>query len=324
VAKHERSGPYVGVDVGGTKILAALVEPSGEVLARSRRPTPREGSARRTIGAIEKAIEDVLADGRVKPRRVAAVGLAIPGVVDSGAGRVVMTPNLNLSGTRVAPPLERSLGTNVFLGNDVSLGTLGEQWLGAARDADSAVGIFWGTGIGGGLIEGGRLVRGSREAAGEVGHIVMRVNGPRCGCGNRGCLEAVAARRAIERDIRRAIADGRPSVLRDLLADGVPVIKSKMLRRALAERDDVVTTIMRKAAEAIGRACVTVRRILDPELIVMGGGVIEACGDFALPIIRKVVGRDAMAGDEPPRIVASELGDDAVVLGAVAMAKESL
>lgn len=324
MAKIDKSAPYVGVDVGGTKILAALVEPSGKLLARSRRETPREGPAQRTIDVVEETIEDVLAERAVKPKHLAAIGLAIPGIVDSDRGRVVLTPNLNLTGVRIVAPLEKRFGVPIVLGNDVSLGTLGEQWLGAANGVPSAAGVFWGTGIGGGLIQDGRLIRGSREAAGEVGHIVMEVGGPECGCGNRGCLEALAGRGAIERDIRRAIDEGRETVMTDLLK-GKPVIKSKMLRRALAAGDDLVTGIMTKAAETVGHACVTVRHLLDPDLIVMGGGVIEACGDFAMPIIRRIVSADAMAaGDRKERVVESKLGDDAVVLGAVALARESV
>ena len=324
MAKNGKPALYVGVDVGGTKILAALVESSGKVLARSRCETPRGGAAERTIDVIEEAIEDVLAAQKVKPKHLAAIGLAIPGIVDSDRGRVVLTPNMNLTGAQVVAPLRKRFGAPVALGNDVSLGTLGEQWLGAANGVPSAAGIFWGTGIGGGLIQDGRLVRGSREAAGEVGHIVMEVGGPECGCGNRGCLEALAGRGAIERDIRRAIDEGRESVMADLLKDK-PVIKSKMLRRALAAGDELVTDIMTKAAGTVGHACVTVRNLLDPDVIVMGGGVIEACGDFALPIVRRIVAADAMAaGDRKERVVESRLGDDAVVLGAVALARESV
>ncbi len=323
MAKNGKTEPYVGVDVGGTKIMAALIEPSGKVVARSRLATPREGSAEHTVAVIEQAIDDVLAAKKIKAKHVAAIGLAIPGVVDSGAGRVVLTPNMNLSGVQVVAPLKKRFGARVVLGNDVSLGTLGEQWLGAAKTADSAAGIFWGTGIGGGLIQDGRLVRGSREAAGEVGHIVMQVGGPLCGCGNHGCLEALAGRTAIERDIREEIAAGHETVMTDLLKPGKSVIKSKMLRRALAASDEVVTRIMTKAAETIGHACVSVRHLLDPDLIVMGGGVIEACGDFAMPIIRRIVSTDAMADREDlVRVVESKLGDDAVVLGAVALARQ--
>ena len=211
----------------------------------------------------------------------------------------------------------------VAVGNDVNLGTLGEKWLGAARGAGSVVGIFVGTGIGGGVIVDDHLVRGAREAAGEIGHIVMLPGGPRCGCGNRGCLEAVASRSAIEREIRKAVRAGGKSTLSKLLRRDKTPIKSKPLWRALKAKDPIVTDIMRRAAQFLGYACLTVRHLVDPDVIVLGGGVIEACGDFVLPIVQKIVASDALPGARRGgEIVESKLGDDAVALGAVAIAQE--
>jgi glucokinase len=315
---------YVGVDVGGTKIVAALVKPSGTVVARNRTSTPRETSTEGVVRAILDVIDQLLSDNKVKRKNVRGIGVGIPGVLDPDEGRVVMTPNMNLSGVDMGSRLKDHFRIPAVIGNDVNLGTLGEKWLGAARFAPSVVGIFVGTGIGGGVILDGKLLRGAREAAGEIGHLVMQVGGPVCGCGNRGCLEALASRTAIERDIRAAVDAGKKTILTELVGKDLKVIRSRMLLRAVQERDPLVLKVLRDAARTLGYACLTVRHLLDPEVIVLGGGVMEACGDYMLPFIRETVASDALPGARPGgRVVRSALGDDAVVLGAVALAQEA-
>ena len=326
MAKAGRRKPnlYIGVDVGGTKVLAALVRSTGEIVGRQRCPTPRDATPEQVVETIVQAMAEVLAGQGLKPKGLTAIGLTIPGVVDPDAGRVVVTPNMNLGGLKIVPSIEKRFPVPVVIGNDVNMGTLGEKWLGAARHARSAVCIMVGTGIGGGIIIDGKLLRGCREAAGEIGHMIVQVGGPRCGCGNYGCLEALASRTAIERDIRQAIADGRETIVTELLGATDGLIKSSVLRNALKAEDKVVTKIMKRAAEVLGYGCLTVRHLLDPEVIVLGGGVIEACGKFVMPIVREVVDSDALPGARPGCYIAeSRLGDDAVVLGAVALAMEA-
>ncbi len=315
----------IGIDVGGTKISAALAEQSGNIIARNRQPTPRNGTAEDSLEAIVTCVKTLVSDAKVDLESVAGVGLGVPGTVDPEKGLVVDTPNMNLSGLRIVRRAEEKLGRPVAFDNDVNLGTLGESWLGAAQGADSTVGIFVGTGIGGAVLVGGKLVRGVRFAAGEIGHIVMEVDGPLCGCGNRGCLEAMASRTAIERDIREAVSSGRETILQEMLDGDLSIIKSGALKKALKKGDGLVTEVMEKASIVIGHACLTVRHLLDPEVIVLGGGVVEACGNFILPLVQEVVDSDALgAARNGGRIVESSLGDDAVILGAVALAKESI
>ena len=314
---------YVGVDVGGTKILATLVDHAGVVLARKREVTPRKQTPEQTQATIIRVIRELLAAHAPADKGIKAIGIAIPGVVDPDEGRIILTPNMNLSGVALRAPLEKKFNVPVALGNDVNLGMLGEQWLGAAQAAQSAVGIFVGTGIGAGIIVNGRLLRGYRDAAGEVGHMVMQIGGPVCGCGNRGCLEALASRTAIEREIRAAIKAGRKSIVSKLVDGDLSVIRSAVLKRALKQEDAVVTEVMRTAAETLGYACLTIRHLLDPDLIVLGGGVIEACGDFMLPVIEQIVALHSLPGARDQQVIArSMLGDDAVALGAVALALE--
>lgn len=314
---------YVGVDVGGTKILAALARSSGKILGRKRATTPRGTDPQATVAAIRTTIEELLAENGVRRRQIRALGLAIPGVVDPEQGRVVVTPNMNLSGVKLVAQLAGTFRMPIALGNDVNLGTLGEYWLGSAALADSAVGIFVGTGIGGGIILNGQLVVGHRGAVAEIGHMLVRKDGPPCGCGSRGCLEALASRTAIERDLREAIAQGRPSKLRELTGGDLSVIRSSVLRRALSENDELVKEVVTAAAQTLGDACLQIRHLLDPEVIVLGGGLIEACKFFILPIVQDKIASDPLPGIfAGGKAVISALGDDAVALGAVAIAQQ--
>lgn len=313
---------YIGVDFGGTKILAALITEAGQVLARRRIATPRGCRPDEAMGAMTSVLSDLLASRGLEAKAIAAIGVGVAAVVDPDAGRIVATPNMELHGMDFARPLSAAVGVPVALGNDTNLAVLGEAWLGAGRGFASVFSMFIGTGIGGGLVLDGRLVRGCREFTGEVGHIVMQPNGPLCGCGNRGCLEAFASRTAMDRDLRQAMAAGRPTVLNELLDSDDSVIKSKVLGKALDAGDALVTEVLTAASEMIGHGCMTVRHLLDPCVIVLGGGVVEACGDFAYPIIRGIVSADQYRGArEGGELRFSALGDDAGILGAAALAR---
>ena len=319
IKQHRR---YLAVDVGGTKILAALVDESGAILSRQRSSTPREGGPERVLAEIERTMVGVVEEEGIDMDDVEAIGLAVPGVVDPPHGQVVVTPNMQLSGVAIGPHLESRYGRPVALGNDCNLGALGEAWLGSARRAKSMIAILVGTGIGSGIVRNGKLWRGARESAGEIGHIVMQMGGPKCGCGNHGCLEALASRSAIERDLREGVAAGRTTVLTELLAGDLTLIRSSLLRQALEKNDPLVTEVMRRASETLGYACLTVRHLLDPEVIVLGGGVVEACSRFILPIVERIVASDQLPGARPGgHVLLSALGDDAVVLGGVALAR---
>jgi len=313
---------YLSVDVGGTKIQASLVEETGAILTRERDSTPRGGGPEQAVAAIERIVEKLLASKGLAASDVTAMGLAIPGVVDPDEGRIVFTANMALTGVEIVAHLEGRFSVPVVLGNDCNLGALGETWLGSARRARSTVAILVGTGIGGGFVRKGKLWRGARDSALEIGHTIIQLDGPECGCSNHGCLEALASRTAIENQLRAAVAEGRKTVLTELLQGDLSVIRSRALRQALDAEDALVTEIMRRAAETLGYACINVRHLIDPEVIVLGGGVVEACSDFILPIVENIVGSDGLPGArDGGRVLLSALGDDAVVLGAVALAR---
>ena len=316
---------YLGVDIGGTKIQAILVDSAGVILHRARTPTPQGDDPELVLAAAEELMGQLVGQANRAISEVSAIGAAVAGVVDPKKGRVVFAPNMSLTGVELGPRWEKRFGVPVAVGNDTNLGTLAERWLGAARKARSAFGIFVGTGIGGGLILRNRLWRGARESAAEIGHIVMEMNGPECGCRNRGCLEALASRTAIERQLRQAIQNGRHSILTELTGGDLQRIRSGVLRQALAAGDALVQEVLARAAEVLGYACLTVRHLVDPEVIILGGGVIEACGHFMVPIVQKIVEGDRLAGARPGgQVLVSALGDDAVALGAAALAARKI
>jgi len=299
---------YIGIDVGGTKIQTSLVTEAGDVLTSLRRETPRQCKAEVTLQALEEAIEALLQEQNLQPADLAGIGVAVPGVVQQEIGFVVETPNMNLSGVDLGSHLKSRFDLPIAVGNDCNLGTLGECWLGSGRNAASCVGIFVGTGIGAGIVLNDTVLSGAGQAAGEIGHIVVQTpcedwrlqlhrkqkkfrdvfvppHLPQCGCGNYGCLESLASRTAIERFIREAVNHGEKTVIKELCGGSLEVIKSGALAKALKAKDRVVMAIMHYVSQIIGHACLTVRHLLDPEVIVIGGGVMEACQNFMMPII---------------------------------------
>ena len=339
---------YLGMDVGGTKIRTALVGEDGTIYAFLKEQTPRDCDSEVTIQAIETSIHALLDHFSLPQSRITAIGIAIPGVVEPQSGDVVVTPNMNLTGIPLGKRLRDDFGIPVFLGNDGNLGTLGETWLGAARNSRNSVGIFVGTGVGSGIVIDGKLWTGAGHGAGEIGHIVVQTPArnwkarlgallpkgeaaeelpefPVCGCGNVGCLETFASRTAIEHEIQKALELGVSSCIKDLCGGDVSLIKAGNLAKALDAGDKLVREIMEYTAEVLAYACLTVRHLIDPDVIVLGGGVMEACHRDIMPIIHKIANADQLpAAPSQRRIVLSKLGDDAVVLGAVALARSGM
>ena len=282
---------YIGIDVGGTKISGAVVSDVGRLIVREKTAAPADASPAPIVATIAKLITSLLEEAEIPRSSLRGIGLGIPGIVDP-QGHVVVTPNINLSGMFLSKALNKKFKVKICVGNDVNCGVLGEKWLGAARQANHVVGVFPGTGLGGGVIIDNQLLLGHKGAAAEIGHIIMDPEGPKCSCGNTGCLEAMTSRWAIERDIRQAVKNGKKTLLMKLCKGNLKIIKSGLLAQALRQKDPLVTTILKRASVILGQACINFRHIFDPELIIFGGGLIEACGDFMLPIITKTANAD--------------------------------
>lgn len=313
---------YIGIDVGGTKISAGIVDRQGKILARLKRKTPKGSTPKQVLAAISGIVESLLKEHSASIRSVAGIGLGVPGLLDKKRERILASPNMTTAGLALVPLLKKKFKVNVAADNDVNVGVLGECWLGAAKGLKDVVGIFPGTGVGGGIIAGGALYIGAHGAAAEVGHMMVDPNGPVCTCGNKGCLEAIAGRWAIERDLRLAVKKGRKTIITGLSKDGLKTVKSGVLAQALKKKDKLAREIMTKAALSLGAAAVNMRHFMDPEMIILGGGLIEACGFFVMPIVKKAFESDRYFPKKGCRIVRSELGDDAIILGAVALVRD--
>lgn len=310
---------YIGIDVGGTKISAGLVNDKGKVLSRYKHKTPRGKDRKELLRSVSDVIEELLEENSLSNKDIAGIGLGVPGLLDKKREKILTSPNMNTSGLAIVPELRRKFKVDVAADNDVNVGVLGECWLGAAKGLKNVIGIFPGTGVGGGIVVNNELYVGGTGAAAEMGHVIVDDKGPMCTCGNRGCLEAIAGRWAIERDIRLAVKKGRKTLITKLSKNGLKVIKSGVLAQALKKKDALTLEIMRNVSEKLGTACINLRHIFDPEMIVLGGGIVEACGDFMMPIIKKVFASDRYFPKKGCRLVLSKLGDDAIILGAVAL-----
>ncbi len=324
---HPHLPMTLGIDFGGTKILAAVVDPQGHILGMAKRKTHPERGANYVMERIARTALEAVENAHLELSAIEAACIGAPGVANSHAGVVEFTPNLpDWVNIPLGPRLQELLGVPVLVENDVNAGTFGEAATGAARGFDSVVGIFPGTGIGGGIVLDGTLWRGARNAAAEIGHMVMIIDGPLCGCGRRGCIEALAARTAIERDIKGEIRGGRSSIVTDLIDIEHEHITSGVLARALAAGDNVITDVMTRAAHHLGIFTASLVNALDPQCVVYGGGLIEACGDFILPIIRTTTYRyliRPVAPEDLP-ILEAALGDHAVVIGCAMLARTTM
>ncbi len=312
------TGYTVGVDVGGTKILAAVIGPNEAVLARVKTETPATSSDE-LMAAVKDTIRQVLVAAEVSLGDVGAIGLGVPGVVGAD-GTCIWAPNCPLSGVPVAAIIRDEFGVPAAVGNDVNVGTLGEKAFGAAREFGNVFGMFVGTGIGGGLVINGKVIIGDHCLGAEVGHIRVDWEATARGDAGSGEFEYLAGRLGIERRVKEKLAAGRESVLK--LGGGDERIRSGRLKKALAAGDAVVQEVLDEVAVLLGIGIVNVILIADPEAIIVGGGVVEACGDYLLPRIEDTVRKLTPPGNgRPIRIVRSALGDDAVLLGAAALAR---
>ncbi len=317
----------VGIDMGGTRLRALVVNAGNKILGMQRAPTNPRQKPERLIADLAVLVEAAVQSAGLKPRDLRAVSIGVPGAVDVAGGIVQHAPNLSWKGVALGPKLKALLNVPVFVENDVNVGVMGEYALGSGRGAQELVGIFVGTGIGGGIVMGGRLYLGARGAAGEVGHIVVEINGPRCGCGKRGCAEALASRTAMERDVRAAIRRGEKSIVLKLMKErGRERMTSSIIERALKARDPVMEKVMKRAQFCLGILVANVVNMLDPEFVIIGGGIAGRLGkDYVTPV-RETAYQYFLRRHDARRvkIVPGVLGDDAGPLGAVILARQRL
>ena len=314
----------VGIDLGGAKMLATVYR-GGKALGSSKRSTDPIAGADGLATGLVGTVEDALGAAKVRRSAPAAIGIGAPGPIDAQRGTLVGSPNLGVADFPIRDCLQDAFGVPVVLENDVSAGTYGEHRFGAARGRQHVLGVFPGTGIGGGLVLDGRLYRGATGNAGEVGHMIVQLHGPLCGCGQYGCLEALASRSALARDLIAQAAIGRAPVVAARAGTDVRSVRSKMIARVLAAGEQPGVELLERAAERLGVGIANCVNLLNPEMVVLGGGLVEKLGDWLIERAADSMRRHALPSlAEGVEVVPATLGDEAVVRGAAALAQESL
>ena len=306
----------VGVDVGGTKTLLALVDPGGGVRARRRVETPQRGPED-LVQVLVRELEALLEQAGRRREDVLGLGVGAPGPLDPRSGVVFEPPNL--AGWRDVPlaaMLQEAAGIPTWVENDANAAALAEAWVGVGTGVRDLIYITVSTGIGGGLILDGELYHGVSGTAGEVGHMTVEPEGPLCGCGRRGHLEAVASGGAIARMAQEAVRAGRETRLSALPSQA---LTAEAVAEAAAQGDALAREIYARAGSYIGLAVASLVNVLNPAMVVFGGGVSKA-GDLLLEPVRRVVRERAFRRPaQAAQIVPAGLGDDVGVIGAAAV-----
>jgi glucokinase len=315
---------FAGVDLGGTKILAGVFDAQLNCLGRNKISTKSERGADGVIERIARCVRDAVDECDLDFKQMRGVGVGAPGAIDAATGRVIFAPNLQWQDVPLKKILEKDLDVPVSIENDGNCAVLGVFEAELQAKPRHVIGIFIGTGIGGGIILDGKLYSGFNGTAGEIGHMVLEVGGPKCNCGNRGCFEALASRTAIFRKIHAAVKDGQKTLLTDILGPELANLRSGDLRKAIRKGDGFVENVIEEAAEYTGIAVANLINVFNPQTVVLGGGVIDALGDEMMAIIVETAEDYVMSGTgKGIEIVASKKGDDSGIIGAAVLARKA-
>jgi len=309
----------LGVDIGGTKIAAAVVTERGEIAARGYSPTEAQAGPRVVTDNIVATIAQAISSAGVAPRQPSGIGIAAAGIIDSGSGRVIFSPNI--PGWREVPLrdiVQERFSLPVYLGNDATLAALGEWRFGLKKKVSDLIYITVSTGIGGGIICHGRLYTGVLGVAGEVGHMTIDVNGPQCNCGNVGCWETLASGTALAREAVREIRSGASTAITGLVGGDLSRVEAKVVFQAAKQGDRLAGELISRLGYYLGVGLANLVNIFNPELVLVGGGVAKM-GDLLLEPAIKVVRERAFATSAGAvQIKPALLGDDSSILGAAA------
>jgi glucokinase len=301
-----------GIDLGGTKIQAVVVDADGEVRGEARHPTPTQGGPADVAATMVTALKEAAEGAGVETGELDGVGVGSPGKVDDEAGTVTGARNLpDWEGAfDLRSALQQGLGVNtIALGNDVQNGTLAEFHLGAGRPYRDMLGVFWGTGVGGGIVLDGEIWRG-RGAAGEIGHVVVKQGGARCGCGRRGCMEAYAGRGQMEAKAREEVDAGAHTKLFEIMEErGRTRLTSGVWKRALEADDELAHRLLDRAVEALGTGIGSSVNLLDIEAVIIGGGLGDKLGEPYVERIREAMQPHLFRDETPPDVLLVTLGD---------------
>jgi glucokinase len=308
-----------GIDLGGTKIQAVVVDGRANVRGKARFSTPTEGGPPAVIAGMAEALQNAAGLAGLEPSKLTGVGVGSPGAVDAEAGTVAEARNLPDwdEPYPMASALSELLGVPVRIGNDVQVAVEAEYALGAGKGSPSLLGVFWGTGVGGGIILNGKPWLG-RGAAAEIGHMVIKRGGARCPCGRRGCLEAYAGRAGMEAQARKLVEQGKHTELFKIMEKrGRTRLQSGIWARALDRKDPMAIELVGRAIDALGAGIASAVNLLDVETVVIGGGLGTRLGEPYVKRIEKAMQPHLFVSDRPPAVLPAALGDLGGAIGAV-------
>lgn len=316
----------VGLDIGGTKLMAIAVNEKFKVLGRCRVKTRGKKGGGPLFDRVAECIAGAIADANLRPADLLGIGVGSPGPLNPDTGVIIDTPNIGWKNFHLAEKLSARFGrVPVAVDNDVNLGVYGEYHFGAARGGRHVFGMFPGTGIGGGLLIDGRIHHGASGAAGEVGHVVLDPAGPLCGCGHRGCLEGYAGRLVIAGQLAALALRGQAPELASETGSDLRDIRSSQIASSVEGGDTMVEQVIRREAGRIGLVAANVVNIFSPDTIVLGGGLVQAMSRLFVDEVDKAVRRHALPFlGKFVKVVAAKLGDDAVAMGAAKLITERL
>jgi glucokinase len=310
---------WLGFDLGGTKMLCAAFNAEFELLGRRRRKTKGFEGAKAGLERMIETIHQTLAEAQLDVSHLGGIGVGCPGSIDLEKGVLLESANLGWKGVKLREALQNALGCPAVVINDVDAGVYGEYRFGAAKAARCAVGVFPGTGIGGGCVYEGRIFRGQQFSCMEIGHIQVSNSGRLCGCGRTGCLETEASRLAIAAEAAKAAFRGEAPHLMKIAGTDLSKIRSGQLAESIQAGDAAVERIVRRAAGILGAAVGDLVNLLLPDVVVLGGGLVEAMPELILKGVAQGADSRIMPSfAKSVKIVAAKLGDDATIRGAAA------
>lgn len=316
---------WVGFDLGGTKMLACVFDEDFKSIGRERKKTKGHLGAEVGLKRIAEGIGEALEDAGITTKQIAGIGIGCPGPLDPDSGILINAPNLGWKGVPICKFLEKEFGCPVVLSNDVDAGVYGEYRFGAGKGARCVIGLFPGTGIGGGCVYEGKILRGKNITCMEIGHMPVLHGGPFSGAGHAGSLEAVASRLSIASQSAQASYRGQAPALRKIAGTELSDIRSGVIAKAIHEGDEFVEKIVRQAARNIGTTMAGIIHLLAPDRIILGGGLVEAMPQIFETAVDEAINEWLLpAYHDCYRISVAKLGDDAGVMGAAAWAKDSL
>ena len=306
----------IGIDLGGTKILIALVDKNtGEVLEHIKKKTKKDKGPKNIIRKMLEGIEELLEISEKNLDEISSIGVGSAGQIDRENGIIIAAANLDCYDLNLKKFLTDKFNIPVYVGNDVEIATIGEQKFGAGRNCDDFVCVFVGTGVGSAIVKDGKIITGATGTAGEIGHIIVDLNGRQCSCGAHGCLEAYASRSAIERRIEGALKKGRKSCILDYLETGKS-ITSSMIQKSIEREDELVLQCVTEASEYLSGGIASIINFINPKLIILGGGLIEAVDYFYQKTIKKAKAKSLPVPAEKIQFKKAMLGDYSGVIGA--------